>query len=203
MNALLEYYPQEVQKILLKYPAEQKRAAILPLLYLAQRALGYITRQTLTEIAEITGVSPTDVASLVGFYSLFHDEQGGEKRIQVCTDLPCALRGAENFLRDLCVNLSIQVGETTADGLVTVEAVTCLAGCDKVPLFQVQAGDGLRYYENQSVESALALVEEWRQNRRTPTEQTHLPEAVKPAASQGVTSVPLPERIQLQELGGQ
>jgi NADH-quinone oxidoreductase subunit D len=98
---------------------------------------------------------PTDVGSLVGFYTLYHAEPGGTYSIQVCNDLPCALRGADEFLDKLCENLNIRVGETTADGLVTIEAVTCLAGCDRAPLFQVQTSEGLSYHENQSVESTL------------------------------------------------
>jgi NADH-quinone oxidoreductase subunit E len=80
-------------------------------------------------------------------------------RIQVCTDLPCALRGAEEFLEKLCANLGIRVGETTPDGRATVEAVMCLAGCDRAPMFQVQTGDGLTYRENQTVDSALSYID--------------------------------------------
>lgn len=162
MNILQEKYADEIQTILAKYPPDQKRAAVMPLLYLAQRASGFVTKQAMAEIGEILGISTTDVASIVGFYTLYYDEQGGKYRLQVCTDLPCALRGAEEFLDKLCENLGIQVGETTPDGLVTVERVMCLAGCDKAPMFQVQTGEGLSYHEEQSVESAMKLVETWR-----------------------------------------
>jgi len=158
LNKLAEKYPQEIERILAKYPADQKRAAVMPLLYLVQREGMYVTKQDMVEIAEILGITSTDVASLVGFYSLYYDEPAGQYRVQVCTDLPCALRGAQEFLDKLCENLGIQVGETTADGLVTVEHVMCLAGCDKAPMFQVQSGEGLTYHENQTVESALEVV---------------------------------------------
>ncbi|MFZ5809478.1 MAG: complex I 24 kDa subunit family protein [Chloroflexota bacterium] len=161
MNPLYEKHADEIQTILAKYPPEQKRAAVMPLLYLAQREYGYVTKQALNEIGEILELTPTEVASIVGFYSLYHDEAAGKYRIQVCTDLPCALRGAEEFLEKLCENLGIQVGETTADGLITVEKVMCLAGCDRAPLFQVQTRDGLTYHENQTVESAMKLVRTW------------------------------------------
>ena len=157
-----EKYADEVQAILTKYPPEQRRAAVMPLLYLAQRDQMYVTKQALVEIAEILGISSTDVASIVGFYTLYYDQPGGVYRVQVCTDLPCALRGAEQFLEGLCNNLGIRVGQTTPDGAVTVEAVMCLAACDKAPMFQVQSGDGLTYYENQTVESAVNLVDELR-----------------------------------------
>ena len=162
MNTLLEKYPQEVQAILAKYPVDQKRSAVMPLLYLAQREGGFVTKQAMQEIGEICEITATEVAGIVGFYSLYYDEQAGKYHIQVCTDLPCALRGADEFLAKLCENLGIQVGETTADGKVTVEAVMCLAGCDKAPMFQVQGPDGLKYYENQTVESTMELVEKLR-----------------------------------------
>jgi len=158
---LIEKYQEEINTILAKYPPDQKRAAVMPLLYLAQREQGYVTKQAMNEIAAILGISSTDVASIVGFYTLYYDEPGGKYRIQVCTDLPCALRGAEDFLEKLCENLGIRVGETTPDGLVTVEAVMCLAACDKAPMFQVQSGEGLTYHESQTVESALKLVQSW------------------------------------------
>ena len=162
MNTLAEKYPQEIQNILAKYPSDRKQSAVMPMLYLAQREGGFVTKQAMSEIGEILGISTTEVASIVGFYSLYYDKPAGKYRIQVCTDLPCALRGAEEFLEKLCENLGIRVGETTADGAVTVEHVMCLAGCDKAPMFQVQSGDGLSYHENQTVESALELIEELR-----------------------------------------
>jgi NADH-quinone oxidoreductase subunit E len=156
---LVEKYANEVENILAKYPPDQKRSAIMPLLYLAQRDDGYITRQDMEEIAQVLEITPTDVASIVGFYTLYYEQAGGKFRVQVCNDLPCALRGADEFLERLCDNLGIKVGQTTPDGMVTVEAVMCLAGCDKAPLFQVQSGEGLKYYENQTVESALEWIE--------------------------------------------
>jgi NADH-quinone oxidoreductase subunit E len=112
----------------------------------------------MAQIAEILGISTTDVASLVGFYTLYHDKEEGRVRVQVCNDLPCALRGADEFLEALCENLGVQVGGTTADGKVTVEAVMCLAACDRAPMFQLQTPDGITYHEDQTVESALALL---------------------------------------------
>lgn len=162
MNNLQQKYPEEIETILNKYPQDHKRSAVMSLLYLAQRENGYVSRHDLDDIAEITGISSTDVASIIGFYSLFHDDPGGKVRIQICTDLPCALRGAEEFLAQLCEYLGITVGETTADGKITVEEVKCLAGCDKAPLFQVQTSDGLSYHENQTLESAKRLIDSWR-----------------------------------------
>lgn len=163
MNTLLEKYPEEVQAILAKYPTDQKRSAVMPLLYLAQRESGFVTKQAMQEIGEICEITATEVAGIVGFYSLYYDEQAGKYHIQVCTDLPCALRGADEFLAKLCENLGIEVGGTTPDGKVTVEAVMCLAGCHKAPMFQVQGPDGLAYHENQTVDSAMNLIDKLRE----------------------------------------
>ena len=156
--SLEKKYPQEVKQILSKYPPEHKRSAVMPLLYLAQREEGYLTKAAMQDVARIVDISDTDVAALVGFYTLYHDKKEGKYRMQVCTDLPCALRGAEQFMEALCSNLGIQVGETTADGFVTVEAVTCLAACDKAPMFQTQGPDGIKYHEDMTVDKTMELI---------------------------------------------
>ncbi|HSQ16125.1 MAG TPA: NAD(P)H-dependent oxidoreductase subunit E [Anaerolineales bacterium] len=156
---LREKYTDEIDKILAKYPVDQKRSAVMPLLYLAQREGGFVTKDALEEIAAICEITPTEVASIVGFYTLYHDEKAGTYRIQVCTDLPCALRGSEEFLQKICQSLGIEVGGTTPDGKITVEAVMCLAACHRAPMFQVQSEAGLEYHENQTVESALQVIE--------------------------------------------
>ncbi|MFH2103347.1 MAG: NAD(P)H-dependent oxidoreductase subunit E [Chloroflexota bacterium] len=156
--SLIEKYPQEVKKILAKYPPEKKRSAVMPLLYLAQREEGYVTKAALEEIAAMIEITTTEVAEIVGFYTLYHDKQAGKYRMQVCTDLPCALRGADKFLEELCSNLGIQVGETTEDGTITLEAVMCLAGCDKAPMFQLQGPDGIEYHEDMTVDKTMELV---------------------------------------------
>ena len=78
--------------------------------------------------------------------------------MQVCTDLPCALRGAEEFMQGLCENLGVKVGETTDDGFVTIEGVMCLAACDKAPMFQSQGPDGIKYHENMTVDKTMELI---------------------------------------------
>ena len=157
--SLVQKYPNEVKQIMAKYPPEHKRSAVMPLLYLAQREEGFVNKEAMQDIAHLLEITETDVASIIGFYTLYHDEKAGKYRMQVCTDLPCALRGADKFLEDLCGNLGIKVGETTADGLVTIESVMCLAACDKAPIFQTQGPDGIKYHENMTVDKTMELVE--------------------------------------------
>ena len=156
--SLVQKYPDEVKQILSKYPPERQRSAVMPLLYLAQREEGYLTKAAMQDVAKIVDITETEVAALVGFYTLYHDEKGGKYRMQVCTDLPCALRGADEFMNNLCQNLGIQVGETTEDGFLTLEAVTCLAACDKAPMFQTQGPDGIKYHENMTIDRTMELI---------------------------------------------
>jgi len=156
--SLAKKYPKEIKQILSKYPPEHKRSAVMPLLFLAQREEGYLTKAAMQDVAGIVDITETEVAAIVGFYTLYHDEKGGKYRMQVCTDLPCALRGADEFMNNLCGNLGIKVGETTEDGFLTLEAVTCLAACDKAPMFQTQGPDGIKYHENMTVDRTMELI---------------------------------------------
>jgi len=169
VNKLYNKFEKEILDILARYPAEGKRSAVMPLLFLAQRDPGYVPTDTLSDIAEITGISETDVAAIMGFYTLFHAEPAGRYRIQICTDLPCALRGSESFLEQICEKLGVKEGETTADGLFTVEAVKCLAACHRAPVFQLQGDGEIKYYEDQNAKITMQIVEEIR--RKVAAEQ--------------------------------
>jgi NADH-quinone oxidoreductase subunit E len=129
----------------------------MPLLHLAQSEYGYLTKEAMDEVAAILEIEPTQVASIVGFYSLYYDHKAGKRRMQICTDLPCALRGADKFAEEVCKKLGVKLGETTKDGQVTVEAVMCLAACDKAPMFQVQDADGLHYHESESPDKPMTV----------------------------------------------
>lgn len=162
MNELLSTYSKEIDQILAKYPPERVRSAVIPLLYLAQRKQGAVSQSAIQEIAKILKINATEVASIAGFYTLFHEEGGGRYRIQICTDLPCALRGADEFLKQICDYLGVKTGETTTDGLFTIEEVKCLAACHRAPMFQLQGDGEIVYYEDQSLETVKALIEHLR-----------------------------------------
>lgn len=154
---LAENHPDEIKAIFAKYPV--KRSAVMPLLYLAQREEGYIQKESMQEIAAMLELDVTEVAAIVGFYTMYHDEKAGKYRMQVCNDLPCALRGADKFLEHLCKNIGVKIGETTPDGLITIEEVKCLGGCDRAPLFQLQQGDKVTYHENMNIDKTMELVD--------------------------------------------
>ncbi|MFN3704427.1 MAG: NADH-quinone oxidoreductase subunit NuoE [Thermoflexales bacterium] len=134
---LREKRAQDIEKVLAKYPPERRRSAVMPLLYIAQEEYGYCTPEAIREVAEIIGCDPTEVKSIVGFYTMFHEQPVGKYVIDVCDDLPCALRGADKFVSHCEKKLGIRVGETTPDGKFTLNTVMCIAACDRAPVLQI------------------------------------------------------------------
>ena len=154
---LKEKYAGQIAATFSKYP--DKRSAVMPLLYLAQEEYGWVTPASLVEVAELCEMDPTQVKSIAGFYTMYSEKPKGKYWLQVCTDLPCALRGAEQFHEALKAELGIGEGETTPDGLFTIEHVMCLAACDRAPMLQCN----FHFHENLDMEKMRALIREWRE----------------------------------------
>jgi NADH-quinone oxidoreductase subunit E len=153
LPTLLNTAQDKIDAILAKYPT--KRSAVLPLCYLAQEKHGHMSPEVVREVAEILELDGTEVQALVGFYTLLRERPAGKYVIRVCNDLPCALRGADEFVEHVCEKLGVGIDETTDDGLFTVETVMCVAACDNAPVAQIN----LEYHENLDPEIFDALVE--------------------------------------------
>jgi NADH-quinone oxidoreductase subunit E len=153
---LADKHQERINKILAKYP--DKRSAVMPILYVAQEEYGWISPEAVEEVADICELDPTQVTSVAGFYTMFRETPKGKYWLQVCTDFPCALRGAEKFHHDLLDELGIKEGETTPDGMFTVEHVMCLAGCDRAPMLQCN----FHFHENLDMEKMKTLLAQWR-----------------------------------------
>jgi len=154
--ALLDTHKEEIDYHLGKYP--DKRSAVMPLLYIAQEEYGYITPEAMEEIAAIIESDVTHVRSVIGFYTMYYDQPKGRYLFQICTDLPCALKGAGEFSQHVCDHLGVEPGQTTEDGLFTVENVMCLAACDRAPMMQVN----FHYHENLDFDKVNKLIEDLR-----------------------------------------
>jgi NADH-quinone oxidoreductase subunit E len=154
LPALFDKNKNEILDILAKYPT--RRSAVLPLCQLAQKEYGHMSPQAVREVAEILELDPTEVQGLVGFYTLLRAKPTGEYVIEICNDLPCALRGADDFVEHVCQRLGVQVGETTEDGRFTVETVMCVAACNRAPVAQIN----LDYYENLDAEVFDRIVDQ-------------------------------------------
>ena len=163
-GVLAEKYKERIEKIFAKYP--DKRSAIMPLLYVAQEEFGYVSPQAIEEVAALTECDPTQVKSIAGFYTMYREEPKGKYWLQVCTDLPCALVGAEEYYHQLLDYLGVEDGGTTPDGLFTAEHVMCLAACDKAPMLQCN----FHYVEHQTLEKTKALIEQWRNEAKQKAE---------------------------------
>lgn len=151
-----ETYAEEIKGILTRYP--NKKSAVLPLMHLAQQEYGYMSDEAKREVAVILDLDPTHVLSLTGFYSLFHEEPTGKYVLEICNDLACALRGADEFVEMACRKLEISVDGTTEDGLFTIKTVMCLGACDRAPMLQ----HNLKFAENLDEEKFDQLIAQLR-----------------------------------------
>ncbi len=141
------------EQIVARYPV--RRAAIMPTLWLAQEEFGYLSREVMEYVAELLGLTPTFVASVASFYTMYYKRPMGRHHVQVCTNLSCTLRGAEHLVECLKKRLGIEVGETTADGKFSLSQVECLASCGTAPMMQINDD----YWENLTPERALEIID--------------------------------------------
>ena len=153
---LRDKYATEIDALLARFP--QRKSAVLHLMHLAQNEYGYMSQEAMREVADILGLDPTHVLSLAGFYSLFYEEPTGRYVLEICNDLACALRGADDFVAMASRKLDIPVEGTTNDGLFTLKTVMCLGGCDRAPMLQCN----LKFYENLDESKFEALLAELR-----------------------------------------
>ncbi len=132
--ALADKYSAQIEKTFSKYP--DKRSAVMPLLHLAQEEYGWVSPEGIEEVAGLCEMDTTQVRSIAGFYTMYSEQPKGKFWLQVCTDLACALCGADEYYEALKQELGVEDHGTTEDGMFTVEHVMCLAACDKAPMLQ-------------------------------------------------------------------
>jgi NADH-quinone oxidoreductase E subunit len=136
----------EFQQIVEKYP--QTRAALLPVLHLAQREFGWISREVMHYLSEILEIPVTEVLDTATFYTMFKTRPSGKYHIQICSTLSCALRGSREVYEHLVNKLKIKDGEVTPDGKFSLLKVECLGSCGTAPVVQINDD----YYEDVSLE---------------------------------------------------
>jgi NADH-quinone oxidoreductase E subunit len=146
------------EEIVTRYPADRRRSAVLPALYLAQQQQGYITANAIRHVAELVGITRADVEDVVSYYTMFYTKPVGRFVINVCRTLSCAVNGAERVTEELCAKLAIRPGETDASGTFTLIEVECLGACDRAPVVMVNDA----WHENQSPESVGRLLDDLR-----------------------------------------
>jgi len=120
-----------------KYPPEGKASAVIACLAILQKEHGYITQASEELVAEALGMPPIAVHEVTTFYNMFNQVPVGRVKLNVCTNLPCQLRGGQHALEHLCGSLGIEEGGTTADGAFTVQKAECLGACADAPVLLV------------------------------------------------------------------
>jgi len=148
---------REFQEVLARYP--DRMAALVPVLYLADREFGHLSPEAMAYVAERLGVPLAQVMSTASFYTMLRKRQTGRYHIQVCVNVACYLKGADRLLQHLQQRLGISPGEVTPDGLFSLEGVQCLAACGNAPSLQVN----YEYHEGMTVEALDRLIDRLRE----------------------------------------
>ncbi|MCC6639674.1 MAG: NAD(P)H-dependent oxidoreductase subunit E [Deltaproteobacteria bacterium] len=143
----------KIEAEIAKYP--RRRGGLLPALHLVQKETGWISLETAREVAEIFGIEPVDVMEVVSFYNMFYDRPQGRHHVNVCTNLPCSLRGSRDLLRGLEAHLGVEAGKTTPDGRITLGHEECLGACGYAPMMRVDD----RYHEDLDLDAAKKIVD--------------------------------------------
>ncbi|MBM3130552.1 MAG: NADH-quinone oxidoreductase subunit NuoE [Chloroflexi bacterium] len=147
----------DIQKLMAQYP--DARSAVMPALHLVQRELGWLPDDAIQAIAELVGLSKTEVNGVATFYTMYARAPHGKHTIMFCNDLPCALRGSEKMLEHLEHKLGCPAGHTSADGAITLKEAECLGGCDHAPVMLV---DGVEHWHDLTIEKLDEIVERLR-----------------------------------------
>jgi NADH-quinone oxidoreductase E subunit len=147
-----------LDQIVLRYPPERRRSAVLPALYLVQHQQGYVTVQGMRHVAEVLGITPADVEDVVSYYTMFFTKPVGRFVLSVCRTLSCALNGAERVTEEIRHALDIAPGQTDASGTFTLLEVECLGACDRAPVIMVNDA----WHECQRPEDVPRLLDELR-----------------------------------------
>lgn len=127
----------KIEKILSKYPSQYKKAAVLPLLDLAQRQQGFTSIAAMNHVAHLLDMPKMRVYEVATFYTMFNREPVGKYHVQVCTTTPCELCGSQSILEACEKALGIKVGETTNDKMFTLGEIECAGACVNAPLFSI------------------------------------------------------------------
>ena len=131
--SVLSRFAKEVAK----YPAEQAQSAVMACLSIVQQELGHVSTDSEKVIADYLGMAPMAVHEVTTFYNMYNQRAVGKYKFNVCTNLPCQLREGQQALQHLEKKLGIRMGETTADGMFTLQQSECLGACADSPVMLV------------------------------------------------------------------
>lgn len=143
------------EKEVAKYPADQRQSAVMACLAIAQQELGHVSAESELEIAAFLGMAPIAVHEVTTFYNMYNQHPVGKYKLNVCTNLPCQLRDGARALRHLEAKLGIGMGESTADGLFTLQQCECLGACADSPVLLVNDRTMCSFMTNEKLDQLV------------------------------------------------
>jgi NADH-quinone oxidoreductase E subunit len=144
---------KRIEESLSRYP--QKRAALMPVLYIAQEQNGFISGEVITGVANLLEITSEDVLGVVTFYTMYHQQPMGKYHIQVCTNISCMLKGGYEIYERVKEKLGIDNMQVSPDKLFSLEEVECMGSCGTAPMLAVNED----YFENLTKEATDQIIE--------------------------------------------
>jgi NADH-quinone oxidoreductase E subunit len=144
---------KRVEELKQRYPTTQ--ALTLPVLWMVQEQEGYISEESMKEVAALLNVTVAHVLGVVTFYTMFHDKPHGRHHIEVCTNVSCMLKGSDKIMKHLEQRLGISCGQTTADKKITLSETECMGACGYAPMIAI----GEEYHEQLTPELVDKVLE--------------------------------------------
>jgi NADH-quinone oxidoreductase subunit E len=138
-----------------KYPADQRQSAVMACLAIIQDELGYVSVDSERDLAVYLGMAPMAVHEVTTFYNMYNQRPLGRYKLNVCTNLPCQLRQGQEALHHLEQTLGIHMGETTSDGLFTLQQSECLGACADAPVLLVNDRSMCSFMSNQKLDQLV------------------------------------------------
>ena len=153
-EATLARFAREVAK----YPPEQRQSAVMACLSIVQQEQGWVSPEAEEAVAAYLGMAPIAVHEVTTFYNMYNAQPVGRFKLNVCTNLPCQLRGGDHALNHVCQRLGVEPYGTTEDGRFTVQPSECLGACADAPVMLVNDRQMLSFMGPERLDELLALL---------------------------------------------
>ena len=153
-DATLARFAREVAK----YPPERKASAVMACLAIVQQEQGHVSADAERAVADYLGMPPIAVHEVTTFYNMYNQQPVGRFKLNVCTNLPCALRDGESALQHVCSRLGVEPYGTSADGAITVQPSECLGACADAPVMLVNDRQMLSFMTAERLDELLATL---------------------------------------------
>jgi NADH-quinone oxidoreductase subunit E len=141
-----------------KYPADQRVSAVMACLAIVQQEQGFVSRESEEGVATYLGMAPIAVHEVTTFYNMYNQQPVGQFKLNVCTNLPCALRDGDKALDHVCKKLGVEPYGTTPDGLFTVQPSECLGACADAPVMLLNDRQMLSFMSPERLDDLLATL---------------------------------------------